>query len=284
MNIGEAIRLEREANGFTVEDLAQMCDKSPAIIEDWEGRQNTFNFLSLLQLRRIGLDPLARMVAAERGVPDDYAGLPIDCNDADGRPIRVGDWLHFDIREWRCGCAGPRHDAGCDGVFQITLIGGEIRGNGAPSDWSEFCRVIPKRQAEVTFDPDPERMSASVAVRAFCEDDVARQEALLAPDAPWRKDPRAAAEAVTGLRWVREMPDWAQLADGKRGVRCADWGVHVGWAVYKRCDGKDKLCEVPGGECGPAVRAASMALVEGVLLGAVILPEGCPGLNALEDF
>lgn len=69
-------------------------------------------------------------------------GIPVDRNDATGRPIHVGDWLHFDIHEWGCGCAGPEHDRGCDGVFQITLSGGEIHGNGTPSDWSEFCRIV----------------------------------------------------------------------------------------------------------------------------------------------
>jgi hypothetical protein len=63
-------------------------------------------------------------------------GIPIGVNDKHGKPIHIGDTLRFDEKEW----GAPR-------TFTITLDKGEILGDGAPSDWPEFCEIIRKYDA-----------------------------------------------------------------------------------------------------------------------------------------
>jgi hypothetical protein len=88
------------------------------------------------------LDSIAARIAASKRVePRSVAeldsvtrGMPIGINDRDGVQICVGDVLEFDEREW--GNSSTR--------FLIEIRDGQIVGNGTPSDWKNWCRVIHK--------------------------------------------------------------------------------------------------------------------------------------------
>ena len=59
-------------------------------------------------------------------------GVHIGVNDRRGRPIKIGDVLSFDPREW-----------GGLMTFQIQLKDGEISHPGTTRDLSEWCTIIP---------------------------------------------------------------------------------------------------------------------------------------------
>lgn len=70
MTIGEAIRAERESKGWTVEEMAGRLGPAYDIryvlgMETFEGA-GLLNGNALLDLRQIGIDPIGRMVEAER--------------------------------------------------------------------------------------------------------------------------------------------------------------------------------------------------------------------------
>lgn len=58
-------------------------------------------------------------------------GTHIGINDRLGRPIRIGDVLEFDAKEW-----------GSPLTFQVTLKDGEISHPGTTRDLSEWCTIV----------------------------------------------------------------------------------------------------------------------------------------------
>ena len=64
-----------------------------------------------------------------------WLGLPIGINDREGRPIHIGDVLHFDPREWGSD----------DCYFCVEFSDGQVRypGGGA-SDLTAWCVIVRK--------------------------------------------------------------------------------------------------------------------------------------------
>lgn len=107
---------------------------------------------------------------------------------------------------------------------------------------------------------------------------VEKESTLLSTDAPWRADPKGAAEAVTGRKWSDR--GFLGLRDSHE--YSSQWTANVGrWGWYVWSSPNDSVDA--GHETGePGIRAASTALVEAVIRGDVILPPECPGVAELE--
>lgn len=121
--------------------------------------------------------------------------------------------------------------------------------------------------------------------RIVREEEDERRRSLLADDAPWRADPKGAAEAVTGWTWdaAGVGGQWQQLGpDVEEWVAEASELGHREWIVWHSADSSSDI--VARGPCRVLWRGvvdASTALVEAVIRGDVVLPPECPGLGAL---
>lgn len=109
------------------------------------------------------------------------------------------------------------------------------------------------------------------------------QSALLSPTAPWRSDPIRAAEAIAGALWFQSH-GVAELETTQHNLLADVWASERRRDECARDENGWDVVDGPGGrECGTAgIRAASLALVEAVIRGAVTLPAECPGLKVLE--
>lgn len=119
--------------------------------------------------------------------------------------------------------------------------------------------------------------------RMVREEGSERRRTLLAPDAPWRKDPRGAAEAVTGWTWSSECPPM-HFGPASEPPEHPRWILSMGdgsWGLFSSLDDDADLIRAePYG--ATLYVAPSTALVEAVIRGDVTLPPECPGLRTLE--
>lgn len=83
-----------------------------------------------------------------------WLGLPIGVNDREGNPIHIGDVLHFDPDEW----GASNH------YFCIEFERGEVHGDGTTSDWSEWCVIVRKWDANAP-DASPRRPDGRFAAQ-----------------------------------------------------------------------------------------------------------------------
>lgn len=112
--------------------------------------------------------------------------------------------------------------------------------------------------------------------------------AMLSHNADWRLDPKRAAEAVTGGRWVT-VNGFSDIGPpAPSGIALSEvappfagpWWNDCWWYVAIDDDGV-----VDGPESGDAgILAASVALVEAIISGTLTLPPECPGIAALEGW
>lgn len=105
---------------------------------------------------------------------------------------------------------------------------------------------------------------------------------LMSKDAKWRKDPVLAAEMVTGWKWSNDgIEGWLQLGGGEYDGWIAHRDALASWRVYQS-PVDDSL--VYSGAQSSGAEDPSTALVEGVVLGVITLPESCPGIEVLKNF
>lgn len=107
---------------------------------------------------------------------------------------------------------------------------------------------------------------------------LAKASGLLRQDAKWRENPIEAAEAIVGGKWEEAWTGW-ELRSRFIGGYIADTRCSSGFYVYDGF-GEDSNTAY---RCPTSVSMgdASVALVELVLKGEVIIPRQCPGIAAL---
>lgn len=67
-----------------------------------------------------------------------WLGMSIGVNDRTGKPIHIGDLLHFDSNEWGSD----------DHYFCVEFSRGEVRHSGSVADLSEWCVIVRKWNAD----------------------------------------------------------------------------------------------------------------------------------------
>lgn len=137
------------------------------------------------------------------------------------------------------------------------------------ADWGSMPSSTLYELARVGLDPIGRMVEAE---RLAKESDLFRQ------DAKWRENPIEAAEAVVGGKWEEDAIGWelrSKFIDGY----IADTRCSSGFYVYDGF-GEDSNTAY---RCPTSVSMgdASVALVELVVKGEVILPKQCPGVAAL---
>ena len=168
MTIGEAIKAEREAKGITRADVDSAPSFMPGDCEMLERWDDLIHFPAgdILNLRRLGLDPIGRMLKAEEGVKL----VALLAEDAEWRKDPVGAAEAVTGTAWVDD--GDGYHELDDGMADFAWV---LNVNGGNFQWEVAGRNLSSYGSEATHDAAMILASSGV-VEAVIKGDLALPE------------------------------------------------------------------------------------------------------------